>query len=105
MNTKLSKRKTGGRVGRSNERVLQRDRLLRQAKHLPGVADVVDVTRQSVFDNEAEEVGKAAAVIEERTGEETVQLIADRFRARYLDHELIFTHGSLRYIRLNRLRL
>ncbi len=66
---------------------------------------VVDVTRQSVFDNEAEEVGKAAAVIEERTGEETVQLIADRFRARYLDHELIFTHGSLRYIRLDRLRL
>jgi hypothetical protein len=48
MNTKRSKRKTGGRVGRSNERVLQRDRLLRQAKHLPGVADVVDVTRQAL---------------------------------------------------------
>jgi hypothetical protein len=51
-----------------------------------------------VLDNEAKEVGKAPALIEKGTGQETIQLIADRFRAWFHDHEMFFTHGPLRYI-------
>lgn len=67
--------------------------------------DVVDVTGQSVLDNEAEEVGKTPAVTEKRTRQQPIQLIADRFSTRFFDHKLLLTHGPFATSRLDRLRL